>query len=101
MSKNYIIIRLHMFILSPIFPLLLSFILFISYKIIDDPLTLCDNDCSPLLLEQLKHNLAEEINKASIICKNITKFAEIIEETKESSELSPVQKEYNQRKFVS
>jgi hypothetical protein len=94
-------IRLHMLILSPIFPLLLSFIIFIAYKIIDGPLALCDNKCSPLLIEQLKDNLAEEINKSSRICKNIKEFAKIIEEIKESSDLNLAQKEYNQRKFAS
>jgi len=100
MSIKYLITRLQILTLSPIFPSLLTFILFTIYKIKYDPHTLCDNGCSPLLLEQLKQNLEEEIKKSTTISNNVIEFIKIIEEAKESSELSPAQKRYNARKFL-
>ena len=97
MSINKLIIRLHMLIVSPVFPLLLAFILIITYKIFFDPLTLCDDGSAPLLLDQLKSNLAHEIEKTSKINQDIAEFNRSVEEMKEiySGELSSSQKEYN------
>lgn len=80
-----------MLILSPIFPSLLTFILFTVYKIIFDSATLCDDGCPPLLLDQLKQNLAEEMGKSSRITHNITEFNKIIQEIEQPS----LQKAYN------
>jgi hypothetical protein len=67
MKNNYFIIRLDMFILSPIFASLLTLILLVVYKIYNDPVILCDNGCSPLFLQQLKINLMSEIERTTIL----------------------------------
>jgi hypothetical protein len=77
-----------MFILSPVFPLLLTFIAFIAYKFIFDAFTLCDNGCYPLLIDQLRDNLAVEMNKTTDISKNLTEFLKTFEEIKETSEVN-------------
>lgn len=81
MKINYTLIRLHILILSPIFPSLLTIILIMVYKIYFETPILCDNDCSPLLLDQLKQNFDQELEKSSNIGTNIREFSEIIEET--------------------
>src|SRR5271167_380416 len=101
MTKNYYIIRLYMLIVSPIFPSLLSFIIFTVYKIICDPLSMCDNDSSPLLLDQLKQNLMEEIKKSSTITSNIIEFRDIVEEERGSYALNQAQRTYNSGKYLS
>ena len=74
MKNNIFIIRLHMLILSPIFPSLLTFILLIVYKINFESVILCDNGSSPLLLEQLGEILREEKNIQTALNIQITDF---------------------------
>jgi hypothetical protein len=101
MNINYIIIRLHLFILSPKFPSLLTFIFLIVYKIYFEPAILCDDGCSPLLLDQLKKNLEEETDKACRISTSINEFNQIIEETKvKYGSLNASQRAYNDNKLL-
>jgi hypothetical protein len=97
MNINYFIVRLHIFILSPIFPLFLSFIIFIFYIIIYYPVALCDDGSSPLLLGQLKDNLAAEIKKSINISNHLIEY---LKDTQESSELSFAQRLNNNIKFL-
>jgi hypothetical protein len=53
---NYILVRSQLFVLSPIFPFLLSLVLFISLRSFDSPF-LCEGET----IEELKNNLNEEI----------------------------------------
>lgn len=100
MNINKLIIPLQILVLSPTFPSLLAFILLIIYKIFFDPAMLCDDGCTPLLLEQLKQNLREEMVKSDTITHNITEFNKIVKEIKESSgELTTAQKSYNYNKL--
>lgn len=95
MNIKYFIIRLHILMLSPIFPSLLTFILLIVYKIYFEPVILCDNGSSPLLLDQLKQNLAEEMNTSTIISSNITDTMELQNRWKEAQgKLTPIQTAY-------
>ena len=96
MSINKLIVRLHMLTLSPIFPTLLAFIIITIYKLFFDPLTLCDDGSTPLLLDQLQSNLAHEMGKTSRISQDIAEFNSFVEEMKETSsgELSSAQKEH-------
>lgn len=82
-----------MFIISPIFPLLLSFIIFTAYKVIDNPFTLCDNGCPPLLLGQLEANLGAEMNNTSKISSNLLELNKTMKEITESSKLTTADKE--------
>ena len=96
MNINYFIIRLHMFILSPIFPLLLSFIVFITYNILYDSVALCDDgSIPPLLLGQLKQNLVAEAQKSLDISNDIIDYLK----NNKSSELSFSQRLNNNIKF--
>jgi len=101
MSIKYLITRLQILTLSPIFPSLLTFILFMIYKIYFDPLILCDNGCSPLLLEQLVKNLNVELYKSTFISNDIVDLMKNLEEVKKSSEVNLIQREYIERKLIS
>ena len=83
MKNNIFIIRLHMLILSPIFPSLLTIILLIVYKINFEPVILCDNGSSPMFLQQLKTNLVSEIERTTILNNNYMETYNKIQEINE------------------
>ena len=83
MKNNIFIIRLHMLILSPVFPSLLTFILLIVYKINFEPVILCDNGSSPMFLQQLKTNLVSEIERTTILNNNYMETYNKIQEINE------------------
>ena len=56
---KHIVLRLKLFTLSPLGPMLLGLILFIACQILSDSIILCDGET----LDQLQNNLAIEINK--------------------------------------
>jgi hypothetical protein len=95
MKNNYIIIRLHLLMLSPVFSSLLTFIILIVNKIYFDPVILCDNGCSPLLLDQLKANLSLEIRASRSLGDSIRNFLNIINETETSGEVNSAQRAKN------
>jgi hypothetical protein len=96
MSINKYVIPLHMFILSPLFPSFLALVLMIIYKIYFDPLILCDSGCSPLLLEQLKQNLCQEMERNINISINIGELGQTVQETiNTEGGLTPTQSGYN------
>ena len=97
MNINYFIVRLRMLILSPIFPSLLTIILLIVYKINFEPVILCDNGSSPLLLEQLKQNMEDEIHKTYTINSDIRDFLKGISENRVAT---PDQRTYNINMFA-
>lgn len=74
------------------FPLLLSFIIFTVYKVICDPIILCDNGSSPLLLDQLQQNLAAEMEKSHRISNDIIEYKKTMEEITENYELTIAQR---------
>ena len=86
-----------MLILSPIFPSLLTIILLIIYKINFEPVILCDNGSSPLLLEQLKQNMEDEIHKTYTINSDIRDFLKGISENRVAT---PDQRTYNINMFA-
>jgi hypothetical protein len=70
------------------------------YKIYFDPLTLCDNGCSPLLLEQLKHNLEVELGNTNNITRDINEFnQEMQERINIAGELTTAQSSYKYKKL--
>ena len=97
---NNFLIGLHVFILSPIFPLFLAIILMLVYKICFDSLSLCDNGSSPLLLDQLKNNLSEETKKCVKISMDFNDINDVIQETRQNSnELSLAQRDNFDKMF--
>jgi hypothetical protein len=96
MVKNYFIVRLHLLMLSPTFSSLLTFILLIFYKIYFDPAILCDEgDSVPLVLDQLKENLREEMRRSSYITSRILEVFDTVQEIKRiNGEITPAQNTY-------
>ena len=100
MYIKFFIIRLHMLMLSPIFPSLLTLILLIIYKVHFEPVILCDSGLSPLLLDQLKENYEEQNKITTLISTNITNFMRSLQEKIETEgELTPTQIKYNNTLF--
>jgi len=92
MIKNNLILRLQILWISPVFPSILTFVIFTIYKIMYDPLILCDEGDS---LDQLKENLREEANNSLAISHSILDFLAQVKEIKETSELIPSQRRFN------
>jgi hypothetical protein len=98
MNKNYIFIRLELLTLSPIFPSLLSFLLFTAYKIYFDPFMLCDEGDWYKLYE-LKGNLTREIANYNITMIKIGEYSDLQTQLNEVSR--PNYRNFSQESFYS
>ena len=75
--------RLRLFILSPIFPIILGTILFLLYIIYSTPVMLCDDNSWALF--ELKTQLTSEVAKYRISLVNIEQYSDLQEQLNQVS----------------
>jgi hypothetical protein len=94
---KYIFIRLHLIVLSPIFPYLLTFIILIVHKIYFDPFILCDDGDYYYTLYDLKTNLTKETANYHIATVKIEEYNTLQNQLKEIS--TPRFRNFSQEEF--
>jgi len=85
MNINYIFMRLRLFLLSPVFPLImiLGTILFVVFIIYSSPVMLCDDN--GWTLYELKNQLTSELAKYRVSLINIEQYSDLQEQLKQIS----------------